>query len=187
MDSSLSISLFAKLPFTVLVAIIDFIKQTGPLKVSYDFNKQEFMLIENPIYQQYKILLQTNGLELNNIEEKDQTLELCEIAVKECGLAIKYVKNQTPELCKLAIEQFPFAIKFITVQTEDLCLPALSKSGLTIKNIHNPTEKMYQYAVNKCGYAIEHIKNPSDKVKQIAALRNGCKEYDLEQWKYWNY
>ena len=41
-----------------------------------------------------------NGLMLRHV--KNQTPELCALAVQQNGNALKFVKNQTPEICALA-------------------------------------------------------------------------------------
>lgn len=165
---------------SLLPYIFDFIFQTGPFMLAYDIQKNKFIEKENPIYLDYKLQLQKNGLFLKNIT--DQTDELCKLAVLEFGSSLKFCKTQTPELCLLAIQQFEFSIKFVKNQTRDLCLFALKKNGLVIKDIREPTEEMYIQAVLQNGYAIEYIKNPSKEVSRIAAFKNGCYDYDLMKW-----
>ena len=52
---------------------------------------------------------------------KNQTPELCEIAIKQDGNYIAHIRNQTPELCLLAVKTNPESIGFIRNQTEELC------------------------------------------------------------------
>ena len=40
--------------------------------------------------------------------------------VQQYGCALEYVKEQTEEICKLAVQQDYRAIKFVKDQTEDL-------------------------------------------------------------------
>ncbi|MBS0626747.1 MAG: DUF4116 domain-containing protein [Verrucomicrobia bacterium] len=58
---------------------------------------------------------------------KEQTPELCKIAVKQNGWALQFVKEQTPELCKLAVQQNGMALQFVKEQTPELC-------EITVKN-----------------------------------------------------
>lgn len=81
--------------------------------------------IINDKYKLYKLVLSYNGLLLRYINE--QTYELCEIAVKENGMAIKHVQEEflTPELCKLAVQETGFALEYIKEQTLELCKIAI--------------------------------------------------------------
>jgi hypothetical protein len=44
---------------------------------------------------------------------KNQTEEICHLAVQQNGYALHYVKNQTEEICKLAVQKYYNAFKYI--------------------------------------------------------------------------
>jgi hypothetical protein len=44
---------------------------------------------------------------------KDQTEEICKLAVQQYGYSLQYVKNKTEEICKLAIQQNVKALKYV--------------------------------------------------------------------------
>ena len=56
---------------------------------------------------------------------KEQTEEMCKIAVQENGLALQYVheKNKTEEICKLAVQQNQNALQYVPNKnkTEQSC------------------------------------------------------------------
>ena len=60
---------------------------------------------------------------------KNQTPELCLLAVKQNGIVVHYVKEQTPEICLLAVQQTGYAIEYIRNQTPELCLLAAKQAG----------------------------------------------------------
>lgn len=132
-------------------------------------------------YELYKLLLSHNGLLLYYI--KEQTAELCEIAVKQngmaikdvqeelltyelykiavqnTGLALKYIKDQTQELCQLAVENFDEAFEFVKpeFQTPELCEYAVKSDGTLIKYIKNQTYKLCELAVEQTQDAYYYI------------------------------
>ena len=67
------------------------------------------------------------------IKYMDQTIECCLVAVKQNGLAIRFIQNPTHEVCESAINQNPLALQFIENQTNELCMLAVKKNGLALK------------------------------------------------------
>lgn len=63
------------------------------------------------------------------IDPDQQFPELCEAAVYEDPMAIRFVKEQTPELCRKAVEDDWRSIKHVRDQSTDLCLTAIRLSG----------------------------------------------------------
>ena len=61
------------------------------------------------------------------IKEEKQTPFLCEIAVKNNGLALRYVSNQTEQICLEAVKQSGFAIQFIKNPTIEMRLEAIKQ------------------------------------------------------------
>src|SRR5690606_28098670 len=56
---------------------------------------------------------------LKEVEEQDE--ELCKIAVRQCGMALVYVKNQTEEICKIAVKRDGTVLKYVKNQTDEIC------------------------------------------------------------------
>jgi len=77
----------------------------------------------------------------------DKTVSLCLQAVMKDGLALEYVPEhlQTEELCKLAIENKDHAFQYVCekYQTHEMCLQMLTKSNEMINYIKNPREEYY--------------------------------------------
>ena len=53
---------------------------------------------------------------------KEQTEEICKLAVQQDGIALQFVKEQTEEICKLAVQQNGHALKYVSTsfQTEEI-------------------------------------------------------------------
>jgi ribosomal protein L24E len=168
------------LPNDLLIYILEFIYQTGPLSLTYDINKKIFIEIENPIYLQYKIDVKIWGLALEYID--DQTEELCKLAVQEDGYSLKYVKNKTEEICILAIHQNPFSLRFVEEQTEEMCKISVQENGDTLKYVKNKTEEICILAIKQYSRAIKHVENPTEEMYKLASLKYGCNLYDIMQW-----
>jgi hypothetical protein len=82
-----------------------------------------------------------------------QTHEICLAAVKQDGLAIRYVKDQTRELCLAAVTQDGEALEFIKNQTEEICLAAVRQSQdainfITIYNLKKLVSDILKYEKN---------------------------------------
>ena len=50
-----------------------------------------------------------------NVPTKQQTLEMCEVAIKADWEALQHIENQTVEMCMLALEQNPNAEKYFKI------------------------------------------------------------------------
>ena len=55
--------------------------------------------------------------------------------VKQNGYALQYVKEQTEEICKLAVSQSGYALKYVKEQTEEICKLAISQSGYALQYV----------------------------------------------------
>ena len=51
-------------PNDIVINILGFIKQDGPIKLSYDFKRKKFIDTEHPDYTKAKILVQQDGVAL---------------------------------------------------------------------------------------------------------------------------
>ena len=52
-----------------------------------------------------------DGMNLRYIT-KNQTDEICKLAVQENGHALQFVENQTGEICKLDVQQYGYAVEY---------------------------------------------------------------------------
>ena len=57
-------------------------------------------------------------------------------AVKQNGLALKYVKKQTNELCLEAVKQNGCALQYVKIQTSEICLEAVKQNINSLKYIN---------------------------------------------------
>ena len=67
-------------PDDIVINILEFLKQNGPMVLSYDFKQKKFIDIEHPDYTRAKILVQENGSALLYVREDLQTEEICKLA-----------------------------------------------------------------------------------------------------------
>ena len=98
----------------------------------------QMILFKKINLKKYRLILTIKKMEnlLECIEE--QTEEICELAVQQNGLALKYVKDEfkTEELCKLAVQQDGYALEFVKdeLQTEEICKLAIEQNENILKN-----------------------------------------------------
>jgi hypothetical protein len=79
-------SLFKKthiFPDDIVINILGFIKQDGPIKLSYDFKRKKFIDTEHPDYTKAKILVQQDEVTLKDVRDDLQTYEMCYLAIQE--------------------------------------------------------------------------------------------------------
>ena len=75
-----------------------------------------------------KLAVQLEGLALQFIKPEFKTPEICELAVRECGYALRYVENQTDTICKLAVQQNGGALQYVIKQTDEICRLAIQQN-----------------------------------------------------------
>jgi capsule polysaccharide export protein KpsC/LpsZ len=78
-------------------------------------------------------------------------------AVKRNGDIIQHIQNQTLELCEAAIKQNPWSTRFIKEQTAELCMTAVQLNGHVIQFIENQTTEICEVAIKQ----IPFLKNLS--------------------------
>jgi len=81
------------IPNDVLIHIFEFLNDISPFIFIFNYKKQKFEVIKNEEYIKNKLSLQKDGLYLEYIKNKNKTIELCKLAVKQNGLALKFVQN----------------------------------------------------------------------------------------------
>jgi hypothetical protein len=131
--------IFKKTPDDIVINILGFIEQDGPMILSYDFKQKKFINTEHPDYTRAKILVQENGLWLKYVRKDLQTEEICKLAFQQYGCALKYVRKnlQTHEMCKLAVQQDGYALKWVRkdLQTHEMCKLAFQQYRWTLKYV----------------------------------------------------
>src|SRR3989338_9805218 len=60
---------------------------------------------------------------------KEQTDEICMVAVQQDGLVLQYVNVQTDEICMAAVQQNGWALAYVTNQTDEICMAAVQQNG----------------------------------------------------------
>ena len=79
---------------------------------------------------------------------KQSKIEEWKEKLSKDGLYLKRIKkNQTPELCEIAVKQDPWAIEFVQNQSLELCQLAIKCEPRTLSVIRHPTLELYQFAV----------------------------------------
>jgi hypothetical protein len=135
-------SLFKKthiFPDDILIYILGFIKQNGPMLLTYDLKKKKFIDTENLHYTRAKITLQKDGTMLRNMRDQVLTEEMYKLAVQQNAYALLFVRKdlQTEEMCKLAVEQKGLALNFVRkdLQTEEMCKLAVQQNKLALNYV----------------------------------------------------
>jgi hypothetical protein len=114
-------------------------------------------------------LIKRNPVYLEHVPEELQTEEMCLMAVKQKGLALKYVINKTEEICLKAIEQNGNALEFVPEEfkTVELCFTAVERSGWALKYVPEKfqTKKLYFTAVEVFGLALQLVPEESKTIE----------------------
>lgn len=85
---------------------------------------------------------------------ENQTIDLCELAIRTSAQAIRFIKNKTDELCLLAVKMSPETIEFVENQTDEICFAFIE--GIDDEEdfhywIKKPTPEMYEALYKKFG------------------------------------
>ena len=89
--------------------------------------------MDNNKYNYFLREIKNYNLRLGCIPPEYRTYELCFEAVKQNGLALRFVKNKTDEICTAAIKQNPEAIKYIDNIEQNAYIEAVANK---IKELH---------------------------------------------------
>jgi hypothetical protein len=158
-------------PDDIVINILGFINQNGPMLLSYDFKQKKFVNTEHPDYTRAKILVQLNDWSLQslryyfkNLDFRFKTEEMCKLIVKNKGILLKHVRRDllTEEICKLAVQQNGYALMYVIkrFKTEEICKLAVQQNGMLIQHIRKDllTEEICKLAVQQNGMLIQHIR-----------------------------
>ena len=111
------------------------------------------------------------GLALEYI--KNQTPEICLVAVKENGWALKFVNQQTPDICLAAVKENGWALKFVNQQTLEVCLAAVAQNGHALEYVNQQTPDVCLTAVKTHGCALEHVQKQTPEICWAAVKQDG--------------
>lgn len=113
------------------------------------------------------------GMMLQYIAERLKTEEVCLAAVKQNGMALKFVREQTPKICKAAVRKSGWALPYVKEQTPEICLAAVKKRGCALEWVKEQTLKVCLAAVKHDAEALKFIKDAEmrEQVKNTLGTR----------------
>jgi hypothetical protein len=118
-------------------------KQPGKPKPPYNKNKKfpTFKTVEESI-----AAVKKNGLLIRNVEKQEE--DICIVAVRQNGLALRFIKNRykTARICIIAVGQNGLALKHVKDQNEKMCLTAIKQNPMAIKFVAEKTDEMRNLA-----------------------------------------
>jgi len=112
-----------------------------------------------------------NGLALKFV--KEQTPKICLEACKENGNALEYVKEQTPEICLEAVKENGLVLQFVKEQNSDICLEAVRQNGLALEYVKEQTEEICLTACRNNGKALQFVKEQTEEICLEAVRQSG--------------
>jgi hypothetical protein len=89
---------------------------------------------------------------------KNQTEELCFIALGHNLGAIEYINNPTKKMTDMAIKRNYRLLPLIKNQTDEMCMEVVQKDGNMLKHVVNPTHKICKAAVENNCTAMQYVK-----------------------------
>lgn len=99
------------------------------------------------------------------------------------GMAFKYVKNQTDEICILAVKQNGNALEYVQNQTEEICCLSVSQNGRALADVQNQTEKICKLAIHEHEWAFRLVKEQTYELcKLVVTLSSDMIEFVNEQF-----
>jgi hypothetical protein len=92
---------------------------------------------------------------------KNQTEEICRLAVQHYGPALQYVENQTEEICKLAVEQNGWALQYVNdkLKTEEICTLAIKHNVRSVSFLKDTDFENEEFCIKLIKIVTEQ--NPS--------------------------
>ena len=105
---------------------------------------------------------------------KKQTQLICELAVNQNGLALQYVKEQTSLICELAIKQDGLALQFVKeeYQTFDICIIAVKQNGRALEYVKTQTPEICIAAINQHFFALQYVHKQTPELCVLAIQLN---------------
>jgi hypothetical protein len=112
---------------------------------------------------------------------KNQTEELCLVAVRRRGIVLQFVKNQTDKICLAAVKQDGTALAYVLNQTDEICLVAVTKYGFSLLCVKKQTDEICLAAVKENFHVLKYVENQTPEICLEALKR------DAEAIKYIRY
>jgi hypothetical protein len=99
-----------------------------------------------------------NGTLIRNMEVQPENI--CVEAVKQNGLALKFIKNRykTPKICVIAVGQNGLALKYVNEQSEKICLTAIKQNPMAIEYVIDRNEEMCNIAKTRFNDWLDSLK-----------------------------
>ena len=119
------------------------------------------------------VAVKENGLALRFV--KEQTPEICLEAVKQDGQALRFVKEQTPEICLVAVKQYGYALKWVKEQTFEICLEAVKQYGLA-----------FEYVKEQTPLIVHYLKKYNTSIYTVFKKKNSITISENEMKKFYN-
>ncbi len=94
-------------------------------------------------------------------------------ACKLNGMALKYIKNQTPEMCLIAVQQNGNALQYVLEQTREINLMACQSQGLSLRYVRDQTPEINLMAVQQTGYALQYVLEQNPEICLKACQTHG--------------
>jgi hypothetical protein len=102
------------------------------------------------------------------IEDLSTDPNICSKVIRTNPTDLCYIKNQTPELCQLAVDEDVHAFPYVNkdLQTPEMCLKAVQENGLLVKYVRNDlmTPQICLAAVQQNGLAAQLIKYKTPEI-----------------------
>jgi len=115
---------------------------------------------------------------------RNQTDEICRLAVEQKGLALFYVytHNKTEELCKIAVQQDGTALTYVPVhlRSEEMCSIAVKQNGCALSFVPNQINDICKRFVENNPNTIESLKGRPERMCQVFIERH-ARELDINR------
>ena len=126
-------------------------------------------------------LLQSTNMLFQLRYVKEQTPELCKMAITKNGLALEYVKKeQAPKLCEIDVNQNGYALELIKEQTPELCEIDINQNGYALELVKEQIPELCKMASQQNHYVFEFVKQQTHELCKLANEQNS------EGWAYTN-
>ena len=101
---------------------------------------------------------------------KNQTEEICKIAVEKDGLLLQFVKIQTEEIIKKAVKQngFSFVFALLKYKTIEMCKMIVNINSDALLYVNDQTSEIIEIAINKNLNALKYVKNKTKELCELA-------------------
>lgn len=110
---------------------------------------------------------------------KNQTFELCKMALKKSAYSIQYIRNQTFKLCKMAVKKKGNCLQYIKKPSHEIRMIAAVNGGLAHVRPRHQTEEMCLAAVKADYRSLAFIKNQTEEMCIISVTELGTQLYHV--------